>query len=224
MSVRCQRIPILPRNDLGIEDDGVPLGHVLVRQPDLAEQRVRDDAHPLEHREDADGWNTARTLTACASWPAPFAESFADFFVSRIIFASSLSTSSITFPFPEQLMPQRRTWSSPSTATAPRSGGKFEAVSTRVKAQTGGTRVKAQTRLQPWVKVAPRPDIAEMYRQGADAEQVNSGGAFDRNESEALERERIASGNARLAEFNRRSEEERRRHIGEDEPEPWWRR
>ena len=44
-----------PEERLGVEDDVVPLRHVLVRQPDLPEQRVRVGARPLEHREDADG-------------------------------------------------------------------------------------------------------------------------------------------------------------------------
>jgi hypothetical protein len=92
---------------------------------------------------------------------------------------------------------------------------RLESASIRIKSGNLHSRVElAATGPRPRVKAAPaprpQPDIAAMNLQ-ADLEQVFAGDPFDRDEFEAVERERIAEANRQLAERNRAGEEERRR-------------
>jgi hypothetical protein len=73
------------------------------------------------------------------------------------------------------------------------------------------TRIKsADVRPRAKTGPSPGPSIAEMIRQ-LDAEQIASGGPFNRNEFEATERARVEEANRQLAKLNRSIEESRRR-------------
>lgn len=96
----------------------------------------------------------------------------------------------------------------------------------RLADRTKALALRRSDRVKAGARPVPRPesDVAAMIRS-ADAEAMASAGPFDRTESEELERRRVEEANKQLPETQRRLEEQRRRQVGQAEPEqPWWRR